>query len=77
VYSFYCRLYAAGAQRALNGTCNILEDASIKTQECPVVNPAIQPMCTPTGQRGSGNILHHFQWYTIAIIALCLIVAGY
>ena len=70
---FY-RLYAAGAHRAVNGTCNVLDDPSAAQPTCPAVDPRVQPVCNPTSQQGGGNVPHHFQWHIVAIIALCLII---
>ena len=67
------RLYAAGAQRALNETCNILDDPRAETATCPMLDRTVRPQCTPTGQRGGGNVPRHLQWYIMGvIIALCL-----
>ena len=69
------RLFAAGAHRALNGTCNILDDPRDETAICPAIDITVQPQCTPTGQRGGGNVPHHLQWYIMgATVALCLLL---
>jgi len=69
------RLFAAGAHRALNGTCNILDDPKDETATCPDIDITVRPQCTPTGQRGGGNIPRHFQWYIMgAIISLSLMI---
>ena len=70
-----CRLYAGGAHRAVNGTCNVLDDPSASQPTCPAVDATVQPVCRRTGQRGGGNVPRHFQWYIMAAIALCLIIA--
>ena len=72
---YYYRLYAAGAQRAVNGTCTILDDPSTAMATCPELDRTVQPVCMSTGQRGSGNVPRHLQWYIMVIIALCLIIA--
>ena len=69
------RLYAAGAHRAVNGTCNVLDDPSTAQPTCPAVDATVQPVCRSTGQRGGGNVPRHFQWYILAIIAFCLVIA--
>lgn len=68
-------LYAAGAQRAVNGTCTILDDPSTAMATCPELDRTVQPVCMSTGQRGSGNVPRHLQWYIMAVIVLCLIIA--